>query len=134
VYAELVLSWILRDSDRMQVLLTWLDLEWYPTQLKDCVRYAPALGVTMHLFWLSSGTFCLRVACVSRCLMSRAGKSYTTVYGSIQEYTVFYTIMRCFTRFFTPISILYNRIVAFQNPIFGQPYSRVFGFHTLLPK
>lgn len=47
VSAELVLSWILRDPERMQVLLTWLDLEWYPTQLKDCVRYAPAVGATM---------------------------------------------------------------------------------------
>ena len=37
--AEVVLGWILADAERMRVLLTWLDLDWYPMTGEDCNRW-----------------------------------------------------------------------------------------------
>jgi hypothetical protein len=71
---------------------------------------APAL---VHL-----GELCRRACAL--CTSNRAGKSYAIVHSDIRDSTVFYTIIRCFTRF-TPYNILFDRIVAFQNHVFGQP-------------
>jgi hypothetical protein len=63
---------------------------------------------------------------INRCnlFINRAGKSYTIVSGSVRDYTVFCTIIRSFIVRLTPYSILYDRrVVAFQNRVFGQPYS-----------